>query len=149
MNSAAGVVVRRSLPAPAEKVFGAFADAALVAQWLRPSADVKLTVLAFDFRLGGSYRFAYDVPGGQRMVVGGTFSVIERPVRLVFSWLIEPPDEHAGIDSEVSVSLMPYENSTQLTIVHTRLIRADAELRHEQGWRGAVEQLGAMLNQEV
>jgi hypothetical protein len=44
---------------------------------------------------------------------------------------------------------MPYENSTQLTIVHTRLIRADAELRHEQGWRGAVEQLGAMLNQEV
>lgn len=139
--SRAGVRVRRLLAAPPERVFGAFEDAGLVAQWLRPSADVTLTVLAFDFRLGGSYRFAYDVPGGQRMLVGGSFVAIERPSRLVFSWLIEPPDEHAGIDSEVIVTLRPHHASTELTIVHTRLERADAEWRHEQGWRGALDLL--------
>lgn len=76
-----GVEVRRFLPAPPEKVFAAFADPALVAQWLRPSPDVKLTVLAFDFVPGGAYRFAYDVSGAQTMIVRGMFRVIEAPGR--------------------------------------------------------------------
>jgi uncharacterized protein YndB with AHSA1/START domain len=50
-----------------------------------------------------TYRGAYDVSDGQRMVVGRTFRAIQAPSRLVFSWLLEPPDEHAGIDSHVTV----------------------------------------------
>ena len=77
----AGALVRRVLSASPARVFDAFADPALVAQWLRPSPAVKLTVLAFDFRHGGAYRFAYDVPNEGRMLVGGTFRTIERPAR--------------------------------------------------------------------
>lgn len=141
----AGVQIRRRLSAPAEKVFAAFADAALVAQWLRPSPEVMLTVLEFDFRPGGAYRFAYDVPDGRRMIVGGTYRSIERPTRIVFSWLIEPPDEHAGIDSEVTVTLASSGNATELTICHARFERADADARHAEGWRGALELLDALL----
>ena len=50
---------------------------------------------------------AYDVSDGQRMVVGRTFRAIQAPSRLVFSWLLEPPDEHAGIDSHVTVLTPP------------------------------------------
>ena len=39
--------------------------------------------------------FAYHVANGQQMIVGGAFRTIEAPSRIVFSWLIEPPDEHA------------------------------------------------------
>jgi uncharacterized protein YndB with AHSA1/START domain len=144
-----GVDVRRLVDASPERVFGAFADKSLLAQWLRPSPDVKLTVLAFDFRPGGAYRFAYDVPDGRRMVVGGTFRTIESPSRIVFSWLIEPPDEHAGIDSEVTVTLVPSGTATELTIRHAKFGRADAELRHEQGWRGALDLLEAQLREEA
>jgi uncharacterized protein YndB with AHSA1/START domain len=143
--STPGVEVRRVLAAPPEKVFAAFADRALVAQWLRPSPDVKLTVLTFDFRHGGAYRFAYEVSDDQRMVVGGIFSAIEAPSRIVFSWLIEPPDEHAGIASEVTVQLVPRGSSTELTIRHAKFGRPDAELRHDQGWRGALDLLEARL----
>ena len=142
-----GVEVRRLLNASPVKVFAAFADKLLVAQWLRPSPDVKLTVLELDFRPGGTYRFAYDVSDAQRMVVGGTFRTIEPPSRIVFSWLIEPPDEHAGIDSEVTVMLVPHGSSTELTIRHANFGRADADLRHEQGWRGALDLLEARLRQ--
>jgi uncharacterized protein YndB with AHSA1/START domain len=145
MRSISGVEVRRLLDAPAGKVFAAFADQKLVAQWLRPSPDVKLTVLAFDFRPGGAYRFAYDVSDHQRMIVGGTFRAIDAPARIVFTWLIEPPDEHAGIDSEVTVQLVPRGSSTELTIRHAKFRREDADMRHEQGWRGALDLLEASL----
>lgn len=144
-----GVEVRRLLNASADRVFAAFADRARVARWLRPSRDVALAVLDFDFRPGGVYRFAYDVPGGSRMVVGGTFRTIEAPSRIVFSWLIEPPDEHAGIDSEVTVTLVSRGSSTELTIRHARLGRVDADTRHDQGWRGALELLEARLGEEA
>lgn len=147
--STPGVEVRRVLRASREKVFAAFADTALVAQWLRPSTDVKLTVLEFEFRPGGAYRFAYDVPDGQRMVVGGAFRAIEPPSRIVFSWLIEPPDEHAGIDSEVTVTLVAHGSSTELTIRHAKFGRADADARHQQGWQGALDLLEARLRREA
>jgi uncharacterized protein YndB with AHSA1/START domain len=144
-----GVEVRRLLKTSPEKVFSAFADQELVAQWLRPSRDVRLTVLAFDFQPGGAYRFAYDVPDGQRMIVGGTFRIINAPSRIVFTWLIEPPDEHAGIDSEVTVSIVPRGSSTELTIRHAKFGRVDADLRHEQGWSGALDLLEAQLRQKA
>lgn len=147
--SAPGVEIRRVLSAPLHEVFAAFADASLVAQWLRPSPDVKLTVLAFDFRPGGAYRFAYDVPDGRRMVVGGIYRAIERPSRIIFSWLIEPPDEHAGIESEVTVTLLPQGTATQLTIRHAKFERADADIRHAQGWQGALDLLDTLMREET
>ena len=143
---ASRVEVKRLLPAPPAKVFAAFADPAIVARWLTPAPDVKLTVLAFDFRIDGAYRFAYDVPIGMRMVVGGRYRAIDAPRRIVFSWRIEPPDEHAGIESVVTVSISAAQGGgAQLVIHHDKLGRADAEARHGEGWRGAIEQLGRLL----
>lgn len=141
----AGVEVRRELPASPEQVFAAFADPALVARWLTPGPDVKLRVLQFQFREGGNYRFAYDVPDGRTMLVTGTYRVIERPARLVFSWLIEPPDVHAGISSEVTVRIAARGGRSELVIRHERLERPDAESRHSEGWRGALAQLETLL----
>lgn len=137
--------IRRQLTAAPERVFAAFSSAEVVAQWLTPSPDVKLTVLEFDFREGGRYRFAYDVPDGQRMLVGGVYSQIQAPTRLVFSWLIEPPDVHAGIESQVTVSITPNAQGSDLHILHERFGRADANERHAQGWAGALEQLQQLL----
>jgi uncharacterized protein YndB with AHSA1/START domain len=83
------------------------------------------------------------------MVVGGFFSTIDAPARIVFSWLIEPPDEHAGMDSEVTVSIVPRGPSTELIIRHAKFGRADADLRHEKGWGGALDLLEAQLWQRA
>ena len=56
-------------------------------------------MLRFDFREGGSYRFAYHVPGTTTVIVAGSYSVIKPPSKIVFSSVIEPPGEHAGIQS--------------------------------------------------
>jgi uncharacterized protein YndB with AHSA1/START domain len=99
--------VRRRFAAAPEQVFAAFADPRLVSRWLTPSPEIKLSVLTFDFRIGGAYRFAYHVPSGQIMTVHGLYHAIECPSHIAFSWIIEPPDEHAGLESEVTAITHP------------------------------------------
>lgn len=142
--------VCRRLDAAPELVFAAFADPSLVRSWLRPGPEIKLDVLNYDFWVGGAYRFAYHVPNGGLMHVNGSFQMIEPPTQLVFTWIIEPPDEHAGIHSEVHVTITRAGTRSDLRIRHTKLERAGASQRHAEGWRGAIDQLSALFaNQEA
>jgi uncharacterized protein YndB with AHSA1/START domain len=143
---AAVAEIRRRLSAKPERVFSAFADADLVSRWLTPSPEVGLVVLAFDFRVGGAYRFAYHVPDGTVMTVNGTYRSIEPPSKIVFSWNIEPPDEHAGLQSEVTVAITPADGGSELHIRHERLTQDRAVERHSEGWSGALDRLAELLS---
>lgn len=141
------VEVRRWLATTPAQVFAAFADRALVSRWLKPSREIRLDVLDFDFRTGGAYRFAYHVPGGQIMRVNGVFRSIDPPRGVVFSWNIEPPDEHAGLQSEVRVTIAEQGAGCEVCIRHVDLSRPGARERHAEGWKGALDLL-AMLSSE-
>jgi uncharacterized protein YndB with AHSA1/START domain len=130
-------------------VFAAFSDASMVSRWLTPSPDVGLTVLQYDFRVGGAYRFAYHVPGRETMFVNGVYRAIEPPTTIVFSWNIEPPDEHAGVRSEVTVTLAPDGSGTRLVIRHEQLTAPGAATRHAEGWRGALDRLTDLLDERL
>lgn len=148
-GSETSVEIRRRLNAAPEMVFAAFADRDLVSRWLKPAPDVRLDVLIFEFRVGGAYRFAYHVPGGLIMCVNGIFTAIEPPTGLIFSWNIEPPDEHAGVESEVHVSIAADGAGSELRIRHLDLSQPGTTARHTEGWGGALDQLGALVARTV
>jgi uncharacterized protein YndB with AHSA1/START domain len=137
--------VRRSLDAPPERVFSAFATAKKVGRWLSPSSAIPLTVLRYEFSVGGTYRFMYLLPDGRSMNVNGVFRSIARPTLIAFSWNIEPPDEHAGLQSEVTVDIKPTARGTELLIRHEQLSLGGSAVRHAEGWSGATERLEVLL----
>ena len=47
------------------------------------------------------------------------------------------------------MTLVPSGTATEPTIRHAKFGRADAELRHEQGWRDALDLLDAQLREEA
>jgi uncharacterized protein YndB with AHSA1/START domain len=83
------------------------------------------------------------------MHVHGSFREIVPPRQLAFSWIIEPPDAHAGIDSEVRISITATSGATLLTIVHERLDLPSAAQRHAEGWAGALDRLESLIRTEV
>jgi uncharacterized protein YndB with AHSA1/START domain len=92
---------------------------------------------------------AYHLPEGGTVIVGGAYRSIEPPSRIVFSWVIEPPDEHAGIDSEVTITITPDPGGSELLIRHEKLTRIGATARHAEGWGGALDQLAMLLETQV
>jgi uncharacterized protein YndB with AHSA1/START domain len=79
------------------------------------------------------------------MIVNGVYRTIEPPAKIVFSWNIEPPDEHAGLQSQVTVSVAPDGDGSLLLIRHENLTPAGATARHAEGWRGTLDRLPALL----
>jgi uncharacterized protein YndB with AHSA1/START domain len=134
----------RHLEAAPEMVFAAFADPALVSLWLKPAPEIRLEVLIFEFYIGGAYRFAYHVPDGRIMHVNGVFSLVEPPTGLIFSWNIEPPDDHAGVRTEVRVAIAADGAGSALRIQHLNLSQFGATERHAEGWRAALDQLAGL-----
>lgn len=80
------------------------------------------------------------------MVVHGVYRTIEPLSTIVFSWNIEPPEEHAGVRSEVTITLTPTGTGTDLRIRHEQLTQRGAAERHAAGWRGAVAQLSELVS---
>jgi uncharacterized protein YndB with AHSA1/START domain len=139
------VQVERVLVAAPARVFRAFADAQLLPRWLTPSPEIAMRVEALDFREGGAYRFVYTLPDRSEVSIGGVYRTIRAPEHLVFTWIIDPPDEHAGIESEVTVTIAPAGAGSRLTICHLGWPIESARRRHEGGWLGALAQLSHIL----
>ena len=76
-------VITRSYEAPRELVWRAFSEADALAQWWGPPGFAA-TVLAFEFRPGGTFHYRLDGPNGSTMWARFTYREIAEPERIVF-----------------------------------------------------------------
>ncbi len=89
------VTITRRFDAPRTLVFEAITRPEHIRVWF-PADDVALHVCEIDLRVGGEYRYAWYAPGGAECSFRGTFLEIERPGRIVATWLFEGwPDDEA------------------------------------------------------
>ena len=128
----AGVVLASvEIAAPPERVFGALTTDELT-QWWGSPADYKTTEYTADLRPGGRWRTAGAGADGKEFAVEGVFREIDRPRRLVQTW-VAPWD--GGNETVITYTLDPIEGGTRVTVRHEGFSdRSESCRGHGEGW---------------
>ncbi|HXN29682.1 MAG TPA: SRPBCC domain-containing protein [Candidatus Acidoferrales bacterium] len=147
------VEVRRTIAAPRERVFEAFARQEQMDRWMcRDAASHVIKYLQFDFRVGGGFSLEIRTPDGQVYLHRSIYNEIKRPEKIVFTWNIEHADpagrkvmDHAA-ESTVTVELLQRGKSTEVVLTHD-LGAAAAKERddYQRGWTGCLQKLAEAL----
>jgi uncharacterized protein YndB with AHSA1/START domain len=105
------VLFTRQFDAPAELVFDALTKPEHVRAWFGAK---ELEVCEIDLRVGGKYHFAGYVMDGDTTTCSfrGTYLEIERPVRLVGTWVFDGRPEAEAIET---VELREADGVTTMT----------------------------------
>jgi uncharacterized protein YndB with AHSA1/START domain len=139
--------LERSFKAPPEEVFDAWTNPEVLRRWWAAGADWHESGAEVDLRVGGRYRLSMQDPeSGDVHVVGGTYRVVERPERLVYSWLWEDGDGHK---SEVSVRFQPDGDGTTVVLEHSALGSVESAERHRHGWEACIDNLATRVLNET
>jgi uncharacterized protein YndB with AHSA1/START domain len=95
------ILTTREFDAPIELVFDVLTKPEHVRNWFAPFED-QMTVCSIDLRPGGAYHMVFVTPDGTECSFRGTYLEIERPTRIVETWLFEGwPDAEAVETTEL------------------------------------------------
>ena len=133
----------RTFDARPERLFAAWTDPHLLAQWWGPPDSVVVSV-EIDLRVGGRYRLGIKRSTQETHFVSGSYRVIQPPYKLIFTWRWEDPEMDIG-ESLVSLEFRAKGNKTELQLTHERLPTPEARLHHKDGWVGILENLDSFL----
>src|SRR6476661_2547568 len=96
------ITIIREFDAPRERVFRAWTDPELYAQWVGPRS-VGTTIARWDARTGGEWAFANTRGGEEIASFYGSFHEVRAPQRLVWTFTYE------GAPDGVSLETMTFE----------------------------------------
>lgn len=155
MNSSAGIVVRvtRRFDAPAERVFDAWLDPAMLGRWMfGPDVrDEQVVRLQADARVGGGFSFVVRRDGAE-IEHAGRYRQIDRPTHLVFTWAAGAVGEVVDDDgsSLVSIGITQLSGSgsgCELVLSHALAPEwAEYAARTEAGWTVMLAALARCLS---
>ncbi|MEO8856777.1 MAG: SRPBCC domain-containing protein [Burkholderiaceae bacterium] len=136
----------RFIRAPRDKVFDAFTTQAGLASWMGPRG-MQVRSASVDNRVGDAWRVEMHNREGFSLMVGGHFKELQRPSRIVFSWMWEgetSPMPH--LETLIEVSLHEKDGGTELRMRHSGFPAAAAREGHRQGWVSTFNRLSDALD---
>ncbi|HEX7390858.1 MAG TPA: SRPBCC domain-containing protein [Acidiphilium sp.] len=120
----------RRFAAPPERVFDAWTTG-MLGEWLAPGG-ATCRVVHLDPRIGGGFAVGMTMPDGREIEIAGTYREVERPRRLVFTWV----GNYNNKETVIALDFRPDGNGTMMTLHQTGF--ADLSLRegYDKGWTG-------------
>lgn len=138
--------ITRLLPAPRAIVFAAFTDANELAKWWGPEG-FTIPSLDFDPRVGAGYRIEMQPPGGDPFFLTGEFREVDRPARLAFTFVWDPPDAD-DVETLVALSFRDLGESTEVDFTQGPFSTEPRRALHRDGWTDSFDKLERLLRRE-
>jgi uncharacterized protein YndB with AHSA1/START domain len=139
------LVVTRTIDGPARIVFDAWTKPELVKRWWVPkSVPVTLLSVEMDVRVGGTYRFTFQVDPTTTMAFFGRYLEVSPPSRLVWT------NEEGEGDAVVSTATFDEDQGRTRLTVHDLYPSKDAlddaiASGSTAGWDEMLDQLDELL----
>ena len=133
----------RTLPATPARLFDAWTSADQLKRWTcpDPGAAVEVTI---DLRVGGHYSIRMDAEGGP-FTANGTYSVVDRPRRLVYTWTWKEEAHPMQEETLVTVEFAPSGGGTEVRLTHEGFPTSADRDGHEEGWRICLDRLAELV----
>jgi len=142
------LTLERTFAATREEVFDAWTAPEVLRRWWAAGPDWDTPLAEVDLRPGGRYRLSMRDPStGATHTVGGEYTEVRRPERLVYTWRWEGADE--GGTSVVTVEFREDGGRTTVALFHDELEDDDSRARHAHGWAQCLDSLGRRVLEPV
>jgi uncharacterized protein YndB with AHSA1/START domain len=142
MSDGLNLRIERTFQAPAERVFQAWTSEEVMRRWFHAEHDWETTEAQVDLRLGGAVRVVMRDPHkGAEYGGGGTYTAIDPPTRLAFTWTWDDDDRQTLIE----LDFLESDGATTVLLTHRNLADEESLRDHEDGWTKCLENLGRAL----
>jgi len=143
-------VIEREYPVAPERVYAAFADAAIKRRWYADRGSQSIDEFEMDFRVGGVERFHYRLSGGpvagKMLSHEGTFHDIVPNRRIVFASTMSL-ENYRMSTTLITFEILPHGSGSTLVLTHQGAFfeGSDGPERREGGWQDLMKRLDAEL----
>ncbi len=148
-NETVTLRLKRTLCAPAERVYSAFVDPDALAAWLPPHGMVARTH-EMDARVGGKFRVSfYTVNKSWSSTFSGRYLELVPGRRLVHTDSFESGDPSAPGELRVTIAFTPVEGGTTLDIEQAGIPVGPMANGAPYGWAQSLDKLAQLVEPEL
>ncbi len=141
MNDLSLTVTRR-INQPAAKIFEAWLDPKMMAQYMVPNEDFTVPQAEIDAKVGG--RFSFIVKKDKDNPHAGTYLAIDRYTKIEFTW--ESPFSADG--SIVTILFTPTDGgATEVELTHVKFLSEQSRDGHQNVWGIILETLDRLVSE--
>ncbi|MFL5843164.1 MAG: SRPBCC domain-containing protein [Solirubrobacteraceae bacterium] len=142
MTGTESLHIERTFTAPADAVFRAFTSEEVLRRWWHGGPDWETPEAEVDLRVGGTVRVVMRNPHKDTLHGGsGTYTEIDPPRRLVFTWLWD----HETRRTLIEVDFEEQAGSTTVRFTHSDLWDEAIVRDHMEGWNALFDNLARAL----
>ncbi len=139
------LAIERAFSAPAAVVFTAFSDVRELAKWWGPEG-FRVPEIEFEPVVDAHYRIAMQPPEGDVFHLEGRFCAVDRPLRLAYTFVWDPPDPD-DVETLVDLSFRDLGGSTSVNL-RQGPFKTEARLSlHRDGWTESFDKLDRVLSE--
>jgi uncharacterized protein YndB with AHSA1/START domain len=136
------VRIERAFEAPAEDVFDAWTSPEVMRRWFHCGPDWETPEAEVDLRVGGGIRVVMRRPDGTKPAAWGTFVLIDRPHRLVMTWVFyDDPSNEQLLELTFSESA----GATTVVLVNSSISTDERRDAQDWGWGACLGELERLL----